>query len=130
MKKQIILVEDSKDQALLFKNMIEDVSLKFNHEVTVFDRGLEAVEYIKNNQKDISLVILDLMLPDCSGFDLIPEINKLKNKPSVIVLSANDDKDLFIKAIKLGADNYFIKGSSQKELEEFYNAIIKAINKA
>lgn len=127
MKKQIILIEDSEIQGLLFKKMIEDVTLKFNYEVTIFDRGLEALQYIKDNQKYISLVIIDLMLPDCSGFDIISAINKFKNKLPVIILSANNDKDLFIKAIKLGADNYFVKGSSEKELGEFYNAIVGVI---
>ncbi len=127
MKKQIILIEDSEFQAFLFKKIIEDVTLKFNYEVTIFDRGLEALQYIKDNQKYISLVIIDLMLPDCSGFDIISVINKFKNKLPIIVLSANNDKDLFIKAIKLGADNYFVKGSSEKELGEFYNAIVGVI---
>jgi DNA-binding response OmpR family regulator len=114
-------------QAFIFKKIIDEIGSKFNNEVIVFNGGLEALQYIKNNKRNLSLVVLDLMLPDCSGFDIITRINKFNSKLPIIVLSANDDKNLLVKAIKLGAYDYFVKASSEKELENFYNAIVAVI---
>lgn len=125
--KQIILIEDSEVQAFIFKGIIDEVCSNFKHEVIIFNKGLEALQYIKNNKKNLSLVVLDLMLPDCSGFDLITRIKKFSNKLPIIALSANDDKEFLTKAIKLGAYDYFVKASSKEELEGFYNAIVGVI---
>lgn len=127
MKKQILLIEDSETQALVFKSTIGNLVKEFNHELVVFGNGLEALKYVKNNQELIDLVILDLNLSDISGFDILSEISKFKTKLPVIVLSADGDKDLIVKSMKLGASNYFVKASSKEELEKFYNAVYDTI---
>lgn len=127
MKKQILLIEDSETQALVFKSTIGNLVKEFNHELVVFGNGLEALEYVKNNQELIDLVILDLNLSDISGFDILSEISKLETKLPVIVLSADSDKDLIVKSMKLGASNYFVKASSKEELKKFYNAVYDTI---
>lgn len=130
MKKQILLIEDSETQALVFKSTIGNLVKEFNHELVVFGNGLEALEYVKNNQELIDLVILDLNLSDISGFDILSEISKLETKLPVIVLSADGDKDLIVKSMKLGASNYFVKASSKEELEKFYNAVYDVIKES
>ena len=55
------------------------------------------------------LVLLDWMLPDGNGIDLIPEIKNKSHKTAVIVLSARDDKESEIAALKAGADDYIKK---------------------
>jgi len=59
--------------------------------------------------RNYNLVLLDWMLPDGNGVDIIPEIKKQSPKTSVIVLSARDDKESEIEALRSGADDYVRK---------------------
>ena len=59
--------------------------------------------------RNYDLILLDWMLPDGNGIDLIPEIKTKSNKTSIIVLSARDDKESEIAALKIGADDYVKK---------------------
>jgi len=59
--------------------------------------------------RNYDLVLLDWMLPDGNGIDLIPEIKEKRSKTAVIVLSARDDKESEIEALRLGADDYIKK---------------------
>jgi two-component system OmpR family response regulator len=59
--------------------------------------------------RNYDLVLLDWMLPDGSGVDLIPEIKEKRPKTSIIVLSARDDKESEIEALREGADDYVKK---------------------
>jgi DNA-binding response OmpR family regulator len=54
--------------------------------------GAEALRLLKQNTYD--LMLLDLMLPRVSGFDVIPALRKLKTRPAVIVVTSNDANDL------------------------------------
>ncbi len=59
--------------------------------------------------RNYDLVLLDWMLPDGNGIDLIPEIKNKSSKTAVIVISARDDKESEIAALKAGADDYIKK---------------------
>jgi len=59
--------------------------------------------------RNYDLVLLDWMLPDGNGIDIIPEIKSKSHKTAVIVLSARDDKESEIAALKIGADDYIKK---------------------
>jgi two-component system OmpR family response regulator len=59
--------------------------------------------------RNYDLVLLDWMLPDGNGGDLIPEIKEKRPKTAVIVLSARDDKESELEALRTGADDYIKK---------------------
>ncbi len=59
--------------------------------------------------RNYDLVLIDWMLPDGSGMDLIPEIKDKRPKTAIIVLSARDDKESEIEALRSGADDYIKK---------------------
>jgi two-component system OmpR family response regulator len=59
--------------------------------------------------RNYNLVLLDWLLPDGNGIDIIPEIKERTPKTSVIVLSARDDKESEIEALRAGADDYIKK---------------------
>jgi DNA-binding response OmpR family regulator len=92
----------------------EVVSAKFG------EVGLKLVETISPDA-----VILDLGLPDISGFDVLESIRLFSIVP-VIVLTVNNEEKYIIKALELGADDYMVKPFRQLELIARIKAIIRA----
>jgi DNA-binding response OmpR family regulator len=77
------------------------------------DEGQTGINIIKN--KAIDMVLLDLGLPDISGFEVLAWIRSFSRAP-VIVLTAARDQDNVIRAINAGANDYLIKPFKQMEL--------------
>lgn len=67
----------------------------------------------KINSSD--LILLDVNLPDKSGFELLPEIKKIKNVP-IIFLTANDLETSIVMGLDMGADDYITKPFRTREL--------------
>ncbi len=59
--------------------------------------------------RNYDLVLLDWMLPDGNGIDIIPKLKDKASRTSVIVLSARDDRESEIEALKAGADDFIRK---------------------
>ncbi len=122
MKKIINIVEDEKDLNELVKSYLEKEGYAVNSYLT-FD---EAYAHIDD---DCDLWILDIMLDDKSGFDLIEIIkNNNLNKP-VIFMSARDKEFDRIIGLEKGSDDYITKPFSPKELVLRVNNIIKRVYK-
>jgi len=74
----------------------------------------DEAENIKDAQyfigiRNYDLILIDWMLPDGSGMDLISEIKEKSQRTSVVMISARDDYDSEIEALKAGADDYMKK---------------------
>lgn len=76
--------------------------------------GIEALEMFNQNLPD--LVIVDLMLPEMSGFELTEHIRKKSYVPLIILSAANDEASI-VKGLELGADDFVKKPFSPMELE-------------
>ncbi len=104
---QLLLVEDSPlDAALLQENILLDgaeVSC-----VQVAQSLREAAEYLKNNPVDA--VLLDLTLPDSSGLDTVSRLGRIAPALPVVVLTGVDDVKVGIEAVRMGAQDYLVKG--------------------
>ena len=104
-KKQILLVEDEQFLFTLLKNRLE----KDGFEVTLARDGEEAVNLLKTVKP--SLVLLDLILPKMSGFDVLEAINsdpQLHKAPVMIISNLGQESDIE-RGKELGAVDYFIK---------------------
>ena len=105
-----ILAMDDEPQALwLLRNILSD------HGYTVFGTSNpdEMMHLLEAEQPH--LVLLDLMIPGTSGFDLMTRIRDASKVP-IIFLSANDQEENVTKALRLGAEDYIIKPYSSTEL--------------
>jgi CheY-like chemotaxis protein len=71
--------------------------------------GLEAIEYLTNNETDI--VFTDLVMPEMDGFELCEEIRRRPDlrKMGVVVISTHRDAKYVIQALRRGADDYLAK---------------------
>lgn len=126
-KKEILLVEDDKVQEKIYREIISEIADDFNCEIVSAHNGVQAIDYIKKNLTSIKAVILDLVLPDISGIQVLKNIRTLDQELPVIILSANEDKDLIVETMRLGIKDYIIKGKSKEELKKFYKLIIEIL---
>ena len=83
MKKRILVVDDEKDNAAVFRIALEDTGL---YEVNSFTNPITALSSFKPNTYD--LVILDIRMPKINGYDLYERIKKIDNKIKVCFLTA------------------------------------------
>lgn len=119
MKKVINIVEDEKDLNELVKRYLE----KEGYEVRSYLTYDEAS--IHTEDDDVHLWILDIMLDDRSGFDLIETIRMHAPEVPVIFMSARDKEFDRIIGLEKGSDDYITKPFSPKELVLRVNNVIK-----
>ena len=119
MKKVIAIVEDEKDLNELVKRYLEKEGYEV-HSYLTFDEA-----FIHTNDGDVHLWILDIMLGDKSGFDLIEEIRRNNPDVPVIFMSARDKEFDRIIGLEKGSDDYIPKPFSPKELVLRVNNIIR-----
>lgn len=84
------------------------------YEVEMAEDGNKALEKIKSQHFD--LVLLDLMLPEIDGLQVLQKIRVLHEYLPVIIISAKDTSQDRIKGLKLGADDYLVKPFNLEEL--------------
>ena len=119
MKKVICVVEDEKDLNELVKRYLEKEGYEVRSYTTYEQASLHTVD------DDVHLWILDIMLDDKSGFDLIEEIRLQGPETPVIFMSARDKEFDRIIGLEKGCDDYITKPFSPKELVLRVNNIIK-----
>ena len=119
MKRVISIVEDEKD----INNLVAQYLRKEGYEVHSYYTYEEASAHVADD--DVHFWILDIMLDDKSGFDLIEEIRLQGPETPVIFMSARDKEFDRIIGLEKGCDDYITKPFSPKELVLRVNNIIK-----
>lgn len=104
----ILIVEDE----IPISNLIRLSLTKEGYRCTCAFDGAEAADYLEQNQYD--LIILDVMLPEINGFELMDYIRPLEI--SVIFLTAKGSIQDRVKGLKLGAEDYIVKPFEVVEL--------------
>jgi len=100
---RILIVED---EVTLNKTLAEGLK-EFGYQSDVAENLKDALYYLDIRNYD--LILADWMLPDGSGLDLVTQVKQTSPKTVVIVLSARDDKESEIEALRAGADDYIRK---------------------
>ena len=77
--------------------------------------GKDAVSQLRSHT-DISLVLLDILMPDMDGLETLSEIKKVSKDLPVIMLSALGQTNIIVKAMKAGASDYLVKPFTDGEL--------------
>ncbi|MFR2885365.1 MAG: response regulator transcription factor [Merdibacter sp.] len=123
MKKVICVVEDEK----AINDLVAQYLKKEGYEVRSYYTYEEAIAHVQDD--DVHLWILDIMLDDKSGFDLIEEIRLQGRDIPVIFMSARDKEFDRIIGLEKGSDDYITKPFSPKELVLRVNNVIKRVYK-
>ena len=91
--------------------------------VTVYN-GIDGVRLIDENKDSYSLIILDVMLPDIDGFQILQKIRDTSNIP-VLMLTAKSSEEDKVFGLRLGADDYLTKPFGINELLARVNSLIR-----
>ncbi|MCC5894042.1 MAG: response regulator transcription factor [Alkalibacterium sp.] len=105
----ILVVDD--EQSIL--DIIQAYLTADGHTVYLAKNGKEAFE--QYHRESIDFIILDIMLPDYSGWEICEEIRQTSDVPIILLTARSNEADV-LKGLKLGADDYIKKPFSPKEL--------------
>lgn len=108
--KKIVIVED--EPSLVFT--LQDTLENEGYQVFVAKTGREGIDIVKKEDPD--LMILDLMLPGMSGFDVCEKIREMTYTFPILMLTAKDQEVDKVTGLNIGADDYMTKPFGVKEL--------------
>lgn len=114
---KILVADDAKDIRELLQIMLEDAGF----DVVLANDGVEAVEKFDDS---IHLVILDIMMPGCSGYDACAQIRSRTDVPVLFLTAKSAESDL-IEGFEAGGDDYLVKPFSCTELLLRVKALLK-----
>ncbi len=117
---RILVVDDE-------KRMVRFIRLNLEHDgfqVISAYNGKEAVEHVRSSLPN--LVLLDVMLPDIDGFQVLQKIREFSSVP-VIMLTAKGEEDDRVRGLEWGADDYVTKPFSPRELVSRVRAVLRRL---
>lgn len=117
---KILIIDDDKELCALIKKCVEQENLS----TIVTYSGIEGLRLADENKDSCSLIILDVMLPDIDGFQILKRIRDTSNIP-VLMLTAKSSEEDKISGLRLGADDYLTKPFSINELMARVNSLVR-----
>lgn len=111
--KKILIVEDEE----LLLDAFSSVLKKRKYNVVGFSTGKEAIDYVRNNDNNIDLVILDIKLPDMSGLDVLEHIRKILPSVPIIMCTAYDAFKTDYQIWANQVSDYIVKPIVLEEIE-------------
>ncbi|WP_024621475.1 cell wall metabolism DNA-binding response regulator WalR [Metaclostridioides mangenotii] len=124
MKGKILVLEDE----IGIRSFVSINLKREGYEIIEAGTGQEAIEKM-TSEGDISLALLDVMLPDMSGIEVCKFIRENFDQVGIIMLTAKAQEDDKIEGFISGADDYIIKPFSIKELLVRVSALLRRVNK-
>ena len=118
--KKILVVDDE-------ERMLRFIRLNLEHDgfqVIEAVKGREALDKLRTGMPD--LILLDVMLPDIDGFEVLTMIREISTTP-IIMLTAKGEEDDRVKGLELGADDYVTKPFSPRELVSRVKAVLRRV---
>lgn len=116
----ILLVDDEEKIVEVLQAYLE----KAGYEVLCAYDGAATMELFRNN--DISLILLDLMLPDVMGEEICRMVRAVSRVPIIMLTAKTEENDL-IKGLRLGADDYIFKPFSPRTVVAKAEAVLRRV---
>ncbi len=124
MKEKILILEDE----IGIRSFVSINLKREGYEIVEAGTGREAIEKM-TTEKDITIALLDVMLPDISGIEVCKFIRENFDQVGIIMLTAKAQEDDKIEGFISGADDYIIKPFSIKELLVRVSALLRRVAK-
>lgn len=115
----ILVVEDEKELADLVTEQLESADMQ----IQVHNNGSNVIHFLSRNF--VNLVLMDVGLPDTTGFDLLSEMRKQGIEVPVIFLTANESEQDKVRGLERGADDYVTKPFNTNELVARIHAVLR-----
>ena len=123
-KEHILVVDDEQNMRNTLAFILETAS----YQVTTAAEGRQALEEIlaaRDNGHPVDLLITDMRLPGLTGLQLIDELNYLKIKIPVLLITAYGDRSLFLELMRTGCADYLDKPFDYKELVKRVDSLME-----
>ena len=117
-RRKILVVDDE-------ERMVRFIRMNLEHDgflVSEAFNGKQAIQKMRDATPD--LLLLDVMMPDVDGFEVLENIREISNVP-VIMLTAKGEEDDRVRGLELGADDYVTKPFSPRELTSRVKAVLR-----
>jgi DNA-binding response OmpR family regulator len=119
---QILIVEDNETLALGLRTSLEVEGYK----VVAVSDGAQALDWLDENSTD--LIVLDLMLPNVNGFEVLRRYRASGGAAAVLILSARDQEVDKVQGFRIGADDYVVKPVGVLEFLARVEAIMRRMS--
>ncbi len=116
----VLIIDDDKELCALMKKCVEQENLT----AIVAGGGIEGLHVLEEIKDTCSLIILDIMMPDLDGFQVLQQVRQTSNVP-VLMLTAKSDEEDKVSGLRMGADDYLTKPFSINELMARVNSLIR-----
>lgn len=105
-KRKLLVIEDDPLARDLLCSLLED-----EYELLSAENGEVGYKVLKNNYKDLSLILLDILMPVCNGIEFLEKIQKdpLLSSVPIIIITSNDNTETELKCLNLGAADFISK---------------------
>jgi len=117
---KVIIIDDDKELCTLMKKCVEQENLT----AIIANGGIEGLQMLEENKNICSLIILDIMMPDLDGFQVLQQVRQTSNVP-VLMLTAKSGEEDKVSGLRMGADDYLTKPFSINELMARVNSLIR-----
>ena len=103
----ILAIDDNLNNTDILKKRLE----RLGNTVITANNGKEGLEVLSSNSHEIDLILLDIVMPEMNGFEVLKYVknSKIYNTIPIIMISSMDDKDSIYRCIEMGADDYVTK---------------------
>ena len=110
-KRMILIVEDEFINQEMLRFMLED-----NYELLIADTGSAALEIVQKNSQTLSLILLDLNLPDMSGLDVLRQVKATPETSHIPIIVMTAEKDAEVESLTIGAIDFIPKPYPQPKV--------------
>ncbi len=125
-KKKILIVDDSEMNRALLEDMLSE-----EYDIVEAENGMEAIVYLHEHELEVSLMLLDIVMPVMDGFETLAMMNKngyIKNIP-VIMISAETAFTYIDRAYSLGAVDYISRPFDERTVRHRVNSNVNLADK-
>ena len=119
----ILMIDDDKELCSLIKKCLDNEEMS----TLVAFSGSLGLKVFGENKDNLSLIILDVMLPDLDGFSILKRVREISNVPVLMLTAKNSEEDKII-GLRTGADDYLTKPFEAPELLARVKSLLRRPN--
>jgi len=112
MTAQVLVIDDDPVQRRLLRQAVE----RFGHQPILAENGRVGLELLKQHSGDISVIVLDLMMPEMDGLSFLKAVGELGTDVPVIVQTGQGGIDTVVQAMRAGAFDFVVKPVSPERI--------------